>query len=218
MFSALVNALEAILETIAPLKPRAARIRKQQVEDLQLAPKEHKLLGKRVTTLFDYKRNDVRDLIRALKYDGNLRAASLAASGLSDFLREEIATTQAFSARAVFLVPVPLHKSRAQERGFNQIELVLRALPKEFRDGTLARIEPQLLKRGRKTSPQTHLSRKKRLENVRDAFFCTDTARVSTAHIYLIDDVTTTGATLAHASTPFKKSGAKITLLALARA
>jgi ComF family protein len=171
----------------------------------------------RVTTLMDYRTSEVQDLIRSLKYDGAGHAARLAAKVLEEYLREEIAESHIFSARPVLIVPVPLHRARLRERGFNQIELVLKNLSREFRDGTLSRVETGALARTRATDPQTRLSREERLANVRDAFtFSAST--FGNAHIYLIDDVVTTGATLANASRPLMSAGAEVTLVALARA
>ncbi len=178
----------------------------------------HDILGVRITTLMEYQNAPVEDLIRSLKYDGSSHAAKLAGSILTDFLREEIASAHTFSARKILLVPVPLHKSRARERGWNQIELVLQALPQEFRDGSIATYAQGALVRTRATKPQTRLPRSERLSNVAGAFAVTDESLVRDAHVFLIDDVTTTGATLANASTPLRRAGAKVTLLALARA
>ena len=178
----------------------------------------HDILGVRITTLMEYQDPTVEDLIRSLKYDGSARAAKLAAGVLADYLREEISSRRVFSSRTLLIVPVPLHKSRARERGWNQIELVLKALPKEFRNGTLATLAPRALARMRATKPQTRLPRSERLSNVAGAFACRDESLVRGAHVFLIDDVTTTGATLANAATPLRRAGADITLIALARA
>jgi ComF family protein len=209
---------DAILDVILPLRARSARTKSRTFEDIPLSIVPHELLGEKITTIMDYRKSEVQDLVRALKYDGSLHAATLAAQGLADFLREEIAAAKAFSPREVLLVPVPLHPSRKRERGFNQIELVLRALPKEFKDGTLARFAPEALSRARATKQQTHLSRQERIKNVAGAFSCADTARVAASHVFLIDDVTTTGATLVNAGKPLAKAGAQVSLVALARA
>ncbi|OGG79419.1 hypothetical protein A3A39_00475 [Candidatus Kaiserbacteria bacterium RIFCSPLOWO2_01_FULL_54_13] len=210
--------LESILDAILPLRARTSRTRERGLEDIPLTPSPHDLLGVRITTLMEYQNPAVEDLIRSLKYDGSGHAAKLAASVLADYLREEIASSRIFSARKILLVPVPLHKSRARERGWNQIELVLRALPAEYRDGTIATLAAHALARTRATKPQTRLSRSERLSNVTGAFAMPDNSLVRDAHVLLVDDVTTTGATLTNAAMPLRRAGAKVTLLALARA
>ncbi len=72
--------------------------------------------------------------------------------------------------------------------------------------------------RTRETKPQTRLPRSERLSNVAGAFAVTDEQAIADTHIFILDDVTTTGATLANAATPLRRAGAKVTLLALARA
>lgn len=220
---ALQRFFEVILDAIVPLRERSARTKVRRAEDIPLTPQVHSLLGIEITTLMDYREAAVQDLVRAIKYDGSPHGARLAATLLADYLREEIASHKGFSQREVLLVPIPLHRSRARERGFNQIEVVLRALPPEFRDGTLARYAPDLLERTRKTKPQTKLPRSERLSNVAGAFDLAgqaahDKQMVQGKKVFVIDDVTTTGATLANASTPLRRAGAEVSLIALARA
>lgn len=210
--------LETLLDTILPQHARTARTQKRTLDDIPLTPESHELLGARITTLMSYQRASVQDLVRSLKYDGSVHASHLAATTLADYLSEELASHATFSARNTLLVPIPLHTSRARERGWNQIALVLKQLPKEFRDGTCATLAPSVLTRTRATKPQTHLSRSERLSNVADAFATPDTSHVRGKHIVVIDDVTTTGATLVNAATPLRRAEAHVTLLALARA
>ena len=201
-----------------PPRSRSVRTTERVAADIPLEPTVHELLGTRITTLMNYRRAEVQDLIRSLKYDASAYGAKLAADLLADYLREEIDELKTFSTKPIILVPVPLYKARQRERGYNQIELVLSALPNEFRNGDLASLSRRLLQRMRATPPQTKLSRRERLKNVENAFDISDPEIAKSSHIFLIDDVTTTGATLLEASKPLKKAGAEVTLLALARA
>src|ERR1700677_687317 len=117
---------DVALDAVLPPRERAARTKARSVGDIPLVPVAHELLGTRITTIMNYKDAVVRDLIRALKYDGSGAAAALAAAPLAEYLHEEIASTKQFSPREILLVPVPLHRSRKRERGFNQIEIVLK--------------------------------------------------------------------------------------------
>lgn len=211
-------ACEGVLDAVLPPRERSARTKARRAEDIPLEPASHELLGKRVATLVDYRRAEAQDLIRALKYDRSAHAARIAAQLLADYLREELASLHIFSAKSVLLVPVPLHKRRLAERGYNQIELVLAALPREFKDGTHSRLVPDALARIRATPPQTKLKRQERINNIAGAFACPNPALAAGAHVFLIDDVTTTGATLGSAAEPLERAGAEVTLLALARA
>ncbi len=218
IFALLERAIIAVFDAVLPVRARTARTRDLQAEELPLEAVVHDLLGVHITTLMDYQNRSVADLIQSLKYDGSAYAAHLAATAIADYLREEIASHTSFSQKKVLIVPVPSHQSRVRDRGFNQIELALNALPAEFKNGTLSRLDPNVLIRARDTKQQTRLSRSERLSNVAGAFRIREDADVDRTQIYLIDDVTTTGATLANAATPLRRAGAQVTLLALARA
>jgi ComF family protein len=211
--------LIAILDAILPPHARTMRTNLRDFDDIPLTIAVHHLLGGTITTLMDYKAREVRDLVQSLKYDGNTHAALLCASVLADFLREEIANIRNFSPRPICIIPLPLHFTRERERGFNQIARVLEQLPQEFQDGTLSRVESNILSRTRSTERQTTLARAKRIRNMDDAFAIDnpDTVLYGT-HIFIIDDVTTTGATLVNAAKPFSDLNVSVTLLALARA
>ncbi|WP_019851483.1 ComF family protein [Desulfitobacterium sp. PCE1] len=103
------------------------------------------------------------------------------------------------------LVPVPMHDERLGERGFNQAAVIASLLHWELGiplwEG-LARVQP--------TTPQVGLSRKERLHNLESAFQMPSSAQsqIHGAKVWLIDDVTTTGATLEHCSKVLKRGGA----------
>jgi ComF family protein len=100
---------------------------------------------------------------------------------------------------AVCVVPVPLHSSRRRERGFNQAMDLARQLGLPV-VGALART--------RATSAQTGLPAAQRHRNVRDAFAVTGAgARLVGATVVLVDDVSTTGATLEACARILKGAG-----------
>jgi ComF family protein len=110
------------------------------------------------------------------------------------------------------VVPVPLHRARQRERGFNQAEVLARSL-------TRRHVETRCLLRIRPTAPQTGLNFKQRVENVRGVFRVTSPDEVRGRIIVLVDDVMTTGATLSSCAGALKEAGAKRVLaLTLARA
>lgn len=101
------------------------------------------------------------------------------------------------------VLPIPLHAERQRKRGYNQSALLTRT----FCEGTALPYAEDALQRTRFTTPQVGLSAARRLENVQDAFQA-DT-RVLGKHVLLIDDVCTTGATMAAAATTLLAAGAK---------
>jgi ComF family protein len=113
------------------------------------------------------------------------------------------------------IVPVPLHRTRQKERGFNQVDLFGRSLAKKL--GLPYR--PVLLKRER-ARPEKHLLHfEERWEAVRGAFVIREGGRVDNLRILLLDDVMTSGATLDACTRALREAGAKsVAGLTIARA
>jgi ComF family protein len=125
------------------------------------------------------------------------------------------------AAERPILAPVPLHKTRQRERGFNQAEVLADGLARRLKVDrrTGQQIETRCLLRIRPTVPQTGLSFKQRLENVRGVFRVKSREAVLGRVIVLVDDVMTTGATLSSCASALKKAGAeRVLALTLARA
>jgi ComF family protein len=100
------------------------------------------------------------------------------------------------------VAPVPLHPRRLRERGFSPAALLARALAREAR----VPVAPTLLARVRDTRSQTELSRAERRRNVAGAFVPRTAAP---ARVWLVDDVVTTGSTLAEAARALRRAGAR---------
>ena len=116
---------------------------------------------------------------------------------------------------ADLVVPVPLHRTRQKERGFNQVDLFGKLVAGKL--GLPYR--PVLLKRER-ARPDKHLLHfEERWEAVRGAFVIRDGGRVDNLRILLLDDVMTSGATLDACSRALREAGAKsVAGLTIARA
>ena len=140
----------------------------------------------------------VRQAIHKLKYQ-NLRALAVP---LAKLLQEYLAST---SMPVDVLVPVPLHKKRLRERGFNQSALLAQELGKL---NDLA-VEEGCLIRTRHSTPQARTSSvDERWRSVADAFACRG-EKLQGKQILLIDDVSTSGATLDACALKLKAAGAK---------
>jgi ComF family protein len=127
---------------------------------------------------------------------------------------------ESLELQGALLVPVPLHSLRQRERGFNQAELLAQGLVRSLRPaGRVPGVETRCLWRTRPTPPQTGLSPRARRGNVRGVFAVDRPERVRDRSVVLIDDVMTTGATLAACAAALKQAGARRVLaLTLARA
>ncbi|MFH1178649.1 MAG: phosphoribosyltransferase family protein [bacterium] len=156
----------------------------------------------------------VRSAIHEAKYRGSERAFTLLALTLTEYLRD--CDDVGFRKPNMYLIPVPLGKERRKERGFNQIEEVVRRAIRILGEEERIKIVTDILVRTRETSTQVSLARHKREENMRGAFVAARSADPSSTYI-IIDDVTTTGATLQATIDALKESGAEhIIPLALA--
>lgn len=119
-------------------------------------------------------------------------------------------------ARPELIVPVPLHRGRLRRRGYNQALELARPLA-----GALGiPLRHDVLERVRATTQQTELDAKRRRANVRGAFRLRPRRDAGLpAHIALLDDVMTTGATLAECARVLRRAGvARVDVWALARA
>ena len=156
-----------------------------------------------------------RTALHRLKYDGQLSMAGP--------LGRELARAEVLSdARWELVVPVPLHWTRLSRRGFNQTSVMLDVAARVRRDGLRRRIDRGLLQRSRASPAQARLQAgsKGRRSNVEGAF-CVPTRarrRIREARVLVVDDVTTTGATLQACRTALMASGAaEVAALALMR-
>jgi ComF family protein len=156
--------------------------------------------------------------IHALKYD----RLHPAAKGLGRMLAEAIAQLETEAPPEMLVVPIPLHRTKRAERGFNQARsLAVHAL--ESLRGTHPQwrltLASSTLMRLRATESQAGLSPRERRLNVRGAFSVSDPAQVMGRHVLLIDDIFTTGATARAAATALTNAGALSVFVAtLARA
>ena len=160
----------------------------------------------------------MREAIHALKY-GRIHPA---ARRLGALLGEAIAQLAPDAPLEMLVIPVPLHRAKHRERGFNQARALaafaIKALRKSHPEWHLT-LAPATLMRQRSTESQAGLTPRQRRNNVRGAFRVSDPDAVRDKHILLIDDILTTGATARAAAQSLKKAGAaSIYVATLARA
>ena len=148
----------------------------------------------------------IRYLISGLKFRSQFKNARLLGMLMAERLKPS-------AERPEFLIPVPLHQSRYRQRGFNQAIEIAQTIGREL-------AIPLSLNdciRQRDTPHQAVLSAKKRRTNIKHAFLVRN--RPTTGHVAIVDDVMTTGATVAELAIALKKAGvARADVWACARA
>jgi len=141
-------------------------------------------------------------IVGALKYDGWTSAAD----GMAQRMARLPWPRDVVDERAA-LVPVPLAAARFRERGYNQSELLARALARRW----AIPVWPECIERVKRTESQTRLTPGERRRNVCGAFRAVpDAVSFRGAHLVLVDDVVTTGATLNECATALHAAGARI--------
>jgi ComF family protein len=162
-------------------------------EDRFVAPDAGVVLGDALTlamAAFAYS-GPIRRALAALKYSGASRLAPMLASVATPSLHTLLAITGPAD-----LVPAPVHPERRRERGYNQAELLARAL-----GPTVLALE-----RVRPTTKQHRLDRAARLANLRGAFRAVPGAPV-TPTVIVVDDIITTTATLEACASVLREAG-----------
>lgn len=162
-----------------------------------------------ITAIFDYRNPAIRNVIWKFKYKNARNVAEYFGEKLYEEIVGELGDDLLISKVETFLLlPIPLHKKRLRERGYNQSELLAREILK-YDTEKIFQLSPRALARSRKTNAQAKsIKRSARFENLRGAFIA-DGELVRGKHVILIDDVATTGATLTEARKVLLKAGAR---------
>lgn len=160
-----------------------------------LAPARAPLTRPETLVLLPLRDQRVRAAIHEAKYRGSEAAFARLADALGRGLDEA-----GLTLASAHFVAVPLGAARRKERGYNQVEEVLKRAGLPF--------DSDCLKRVRDTETQVALPRARRLENMRGAF--TAPRPLDPAYLYIVvDDVVTTGATMQAALDALREAGAK---------
>ena len=197
MLEKLKQYFNRLFDLLAPRRKNAViadRINAETIHNLAKAPEVEGLSW--IHSLFHYKDNHVRAIIWELKYKENLKPLEFVGQILYEEIIELLSDIVLFDQSAKFLlVPIPISVEKRIERGYNQSERILL-------------YAPQWLEKTKDTTPQSHtVSRTERLTNLSGCFSADE--RVSGYYVILIDDVTTTGATLAEARSTLLSAGAR---------
>lgn len=146
-----------------------------------------------------------------MKYSGNKRIANVFGKYIAELLTQEIIETQYFESTQI-LIPVPLSKKKQQTRGYNQAAWIAESAL-IFLDASIKRhiiYRPELIERNHREMSQARTKHKKeRLSQIEGSFYIPEKHKHFLKHknIILIDDVTTSGATIAEIEQILRQAG-----------
>lgn len=132
------------------------------------------------------KGNQVQYLIHQLKYKGNADIGFLLGRELGISLRAR------WKRDPPFLLPVPIHRNKLKQRGYNQAQIIAEGVA----SATGWKILPNVLISNKSKASLTRLGRKDRFKKVFDSFEIGEMPSTKVESIILIDDIITTGATI----------------------
>ena len=129
----------------------------------------------------------IQNLMHQFKYGGTREIGNI----MGSMAGEQLCKNEKFKS-VDLIVPVPLHKKRLQQRGYNQSACFAEGLAKKLG----AFVEENNLIREVATETQTHKSRFSRFENMKEIFFIKNPQKLENKYVLLVDDIITTGSTL----------------------
>ncbi len=241
------NILKILTDILFPLRPTELLVDAMAFDTCKrlLRPQTHAIRDTEVISLLPYRVPEIQALCIEAKFHKSEKAYELFGKVLSMYIRYEfIEKSLKEIPRKVVLVPIPLGAKRRAERGYNQVEEIAKRaieilhanaqnLEMNFesknkqplsRTGTnvdstesTVTLDAHLLVRTKETKPQMTLGRAERMKNMTGVFEANAQLFSDTLYI-VIDDVVTTGSTLAAARAALLQTGAqRIFLLALAQ-
>jgi ComF family protein len=147
---------------------------------------------------------ETQTIIHYLKYRSFGKIAKTVGKKMAEKLTE-----LNFTPKNVTIIPIPLHKTRIRERGYNQSALLCKAIAEE----TGFAVDERILKRVRYTQSQTKLDAIARQKNMQNAFAVTDKEKICDKTIISVDDIITTGATMNACARELQKYGVKTVII-----
>jgi competence protein ComFC len=181
---------------------------------LSASPAAERESAKWIFPLYDYRHPAIKKSLWLLKYNGKKRLANVFAEIIYEKIIEELSELSVLqNFTEPILIPIPLTPKRYRERGFNQAELICREIVKiSETQGETFFLANNILIKPKDTEHQARIrDRRERLKNLVGSFVVknSEQAKIKNRNIILIDDITTTGATLAEARKVLREAGAR---------
>lgn len=169
--------------------------------------------ARNINAIYDYRDPIIKKVVWELKYKNKKVYAEILGKNMYDEMLEEISNLNIFSRGSpILIIPVPLSNKRIKERGYNQSELIAKAMI-NLSSPKIMQLENNIITKDKETLPQARIiNRNKRLANIKGAFkFKNENMKnyVKGKTIIIVDDVTTTGGTIHEIMKLLKDAGVK---------
>jgi len=205
------KAFGIILNIIFPLSDIQKKIESLDASEiLEKCERAEIIEDKKTFSIFSYEDPLIKEMVHLMKYKGNKKVAWLFAEILYAEILENLSEMKLFENFInPILIPIPLSQKRLKERGFNQVELILKELRKIDKQNIFEINNTSLIKIKNVLSQTAVKNRRRRMQNIRGCFGVKNSEKIRGRNIILIDDVLTTGATMREAKNVLLKSGAR---------
>lgn len=209
MLIKIIDAIKNIVDFILPPRSNYEIVRKLDEKSIFALPRADKVTEYNwIHPTFQYINPKVKALIWELKYRENTTPLETIGRMMFEEILEIVADIILFNSDAEFLlIPIPMTVNAKTERGYNQSELIAKAIIENDLKRMLI-YAPQWFEKIKETPKQSHSgTREERVINLKDCFVANP--NVSGKYVILVDDVVTTGSTLKEARKTLLDAGAK---------
>lgn len=161
-----------------------------------------------IIACFDYREKIIKDIIWSMKYNKYSALGFCMGEILYNEMQEHIEELISYNGGSkIYIIPIPSSKNRKKYRGYNQTEYIAKGFVKNNNNFV---IDTNIVIKTKDTIPQARIkNRKKRLDNIKNSFSVLNKDLVKDKIFIIIDDVTTTGATMIEVIKILNKAGAK---------
>jgi competence protein ComFC len=209
MLTKIIEVIKNIVDFVLPPRSNYEIVKRLDEKSIYQIPRAGKIPGfDWIYPIFQYKDVRVKAIVWELKYRENTKPLEVIGKMMFEEILSLISDIILFNNNAEFLlIPIPMTVSAKSDRGYNQSEIISKAIIENDTKRILL-YAPQWFQKIKETAKQSHSTTKEeRIKNLENCFEAN--SNVSGKYVILIDDVVTTGSTLREARSELIRAGVK---------